>query len=408
MRIFLVLGVIGILGSLHAAADECGEMEVWDVAQQMCAPLAMGGMPMSMLMAHGNGFVTGATETGPRGRTQMAAPNMFMVDVGSSLGDSHYLKLEYMGTVERWTYPMSGYPELVQIGEANSQGIPFVDAQHPHSSPIMGLTLSDTYRFNQASKDNLKISFAPRGESTDGPVAFMHRPTGIINPDAPLGHHVGQDVGHVSSTVLAASIRIGTLTGEASAFNGREPSPDAVDLPMGPLNSYGLRIFDEFSPHWTINASFAHVSNPEPTVAFEDRTSASVMSKHAFGGWTLYNTLIFGWITHMDEATQLASFGEEFLLQGERPRVWGRIEIVQRTSEELNIASPTPDSPLWVEAITLGYTHAVWKTGAAEIGAGGSMTVDFVGGQFREAYGSSTPLTARIFIQMSGMKMWEI
>src|SRR6185437_3841264 len=81
---------------------------------------------------------------GPRGREAFSAPNMFMADLGSSVGDRQYFNVDLMGTFERWTFPHDGTPELLQIGARQADGIPFLDAQHPHSSPIMGLTLSDT------------------------------------------------------------------------------------------------------------------------------------------------------------------------------------------------------------------------------------------------------------------------
>ncbi|MBR7513301.1 hypothetical protein KC219_24395, partial [Mycobacterium tuberculosis] len=65
---------------------------------------------------------------------------MFMVDAGTSVGDRHYVNWEFMGTLEKWPYPGSGTPALLQIGEAQANGRPFLDAQHPHSTPIMGLT----------------------------------------------------------------------------------------------------------------------------------------------------------------------------------------------------------------------------------------------------------------------------
>ena len=51
------------------------------------------------------------------------------------------MRAALMGTTELWTYPRRRYPELLQVGEERSDGSPCIDAQHPHSSPIMGLTL---------------------------------------------------------------------------------------------------------------------------------------------------------------------------------------------------------------------------------------------------------------------------
>src|SRR6185312_14267064 len=184
-------------------------MTYWDITQGMCEPLAMPGMPMKMAMLHGNIFGTRVWQQGPRGRDAWASTSMVMGDLGTSVGERHYLSAEVMLTAEKWTFPDQGYPLLMQIGEQNSQGTPFIDAQHPHSSPIMGLSFSDTITLENG-KDFLKFSFAPRGESTDGPVAFMHRATGMVNPDAPLGHHIGQDVGHITSTVLAGALKLGS------------------------------------------------------------------------------------------------------------------------------------------------------------------------------------------------------
>src|SRR5262249_40495780 len=146
-----------------------------------------------MMMFHMNTFGVYTSESGLRGRHEVSAPNMFMADLFKPVGTMHLLGIEFMGTLEKWTYPEAGYPELLQVGERNASGQPFVDAQHPHSTPIMGLTLSDTLALGD--KKQLKLFAAPRGESTEGPVAFMHRVTGMVNPDAPLGHHIGQDVG---------------------------------------------------------------------------------------------------------------------------------------------------------------------------------------------------------------------
>ncbi|MDR3606281.1 MAG: hypothetical protein P4M08_02745 [Oligoflexia bacterium] len=393
------------------SSADCSDMETWDVSMGMCMPLSMAGMPMKMLMLHGNAFATGITESGPRGRTDFAAPNMFMADLGTSIGDSHYLNLDYMGTFERWTIPYQGYPELLQIGETNSQGAPFMDAQHPHSSPVMGLTLSDTISFG-VEKNSLKLFFAPRGEATDGPIAFMHRVTGMVNPDAPLGHHIGQDVGHISSTVIGASLRLGNTRIEASTYHGAEPEPDNVDLPIGTPDSVSLRLIEEFSPTFMGMVSVARVNAPEPDqpdVAFENRYSASVYwQKPLSSEWTFYDTLIYGLVTQYDHADYLSSFSEEFLFKGDHPRIWGRIEVLQRTPSELEIVGPSnPNSGEWVTALTVGYTHKVASWGGVELGVGGSVTKDILPSDFIGAYGGN-PWTGKVFLQLSGMGMWAL
>jgi hypothetical protein len=393
-------------------SSDCGHMEFRDFDTAMCMPLPMAGMPMRMLMLHGNAFGVYSGSSGARGAHELAAPNMAMADLGTSLGDRHYLNLEFMGTLERWTFPERGYPELLQVGEQNERGAPYVDAQHPHSSPIMGLTLSDTIAFG-SGQDHLRLFFAPRGQSTDGPVAFMHRPTGMVNPDAPLGHHIGQDVGHISSTVLGAAVRLGSTELQASAFHGEEPEPAQVDLPIGSPDSYAVRLIQAFSPSVFGMVSAAYVQNPEghgdAHVPFVARYSASVYDQHPLGdGWMFHNAFICGLITKYDRAASLSSFAEEFWFHRGGPSIWGRIEVLQRTPEELAIASASrPDSARWVTAATLGYTHDLWQAGEARVGLGGSVTHDFLPSEFRGAYGGN-PWTAKAFLQVSGMGMWDL
>jgi hypothetical protein len=390
---------------------DCGEMDVWDVGMGMCMPLPMAGMPMSMVMVHGNAFGAYVSTGGSRGREAVYSPNMFMADAGRSLGDRHYLNLDLMLTSELWTVPAAGYPLLMQIGENQANGQPFLDAQHPHSSPIMGLTLSDTIKLDTGEKDNLKLFFAPRGESTDGPIAFMHRPTGMMNPDAPLGHHIGQDVGHITSTVIGGSLKLGNTRIEASTFHGTEPEPTKVDLPIGTPNSGAVRLIEEFSPDFMAMASFAYVKSPEPNdpdVPFVLRFSGSVYYRVSISeNWKFYNALIYGGITKYDHASLLNSVGEEFWFEGGAPNIWGRIEAVQRTPDELQIPGASDrDSGRWVEALTLGYTHNFLRLSGLQVGVGGSVTKNFLPDDYRPSYGGD-PWSGKVFLQVSGMGMWH-
>ncbi len=389
---------------------DCSEMEIWDYSFGMCTPLPMPGMSMSMAMIHGNAFLVGVEQEGPRGKSAIASPNMVMGDIGKILGDRHYISVNLMLTAEKWTLPKRGYPELLQIGEERD-GTPYIDAQHPHSSPIMGLTLSDTIRLGE-TKDHLKLFFAPRGQATDGPTAFMHRPTGIVNPDAPLGHHIGQDVSHITSTVIGASLGLDKTRLEFSTFNGTEPEPAEVNLPIGTPNSYASRVIQEISDDWTIMGSAAYVKEPEvhdPSLERVWRYSASIYSKHKFASdWMLHNTFIFGLVNGYDRISALRSFLDEFWLHSGGPsQIWGRVELLERAPIELAIPSADPNDPKWVTAVTLGYTHKLAKLNDLDFSLGASATKDFLPSEFRGAYGGD-PLSGKIFLQMGGMSMKEL
>ena len=348
-------------------------------------------------------FVTG----GARGRSALYSTSMIMADAGTNVGSNHYFNVDLMLTAEKWTVPERGYPLTSQIGERDSNGVLYLDAQHPHSSPIMGLTFSDTIN-GLHTGDYIKLFFAPRGESTDGPIAFMHRPTGMVNPDAPLGHHVGQDVGHISSTVMGASLKLGETRIEVSGFHGQEPKPESVDLPLGAPNSLSLRLIREFSPNFTAMISGAYLKDPESTgdpEAFQARYSASIYQGTPLSGdWTFQNALISGVAQKYDDAEVLFSFSEEFLVKRNLDQIWGRIELLERTPDEVQISSATPHQGKYVGAITAGYSRQLSKLDVFPLYWGASVTENLLPAEFKSAYGGN-PWAAKVFLQLGGMKM---
>jgi hypothetical protein len=397
------------------AVHTCRPNENWDNAMSMCMP-AGGSSAKWLLSGQLNVFGVYSFVPGPRGVDQFAAPNWGMLDVGRSLGPRHFINLEVMATTELWTYPERGYPELLQIGEEHANGQPFIDAQHPHSSPIMGLTLSDTVSLG--SMNSLKLSFAPRGESTDGPIAFMHRDSARYDPDAPLGHHVGQDVGHISSTVLAAELDLARLIIEASAFNGDEPDPTKVDLPLGPINSEALRVTYVLTPTDRVMASIANVEQQDPQypgTTSATRLSASLYDHFALGEqYAVDHALIVGSITRHPTHSTLSSVLDEAVVQRGPSAFWGRIEVLQRLRSELEIPPRTAGQPAtagdekrWVSALTLGYTYWPSLTHDLQIGIGGSLTLDVIPDDWAAAYGSRTPLTVRLIVQVRGTGKWQ-
>jgi hypothetical protein len=406
LKSVLTLGAENDSPPTHA----CAASESWDNAMNMCMPSAGTGSARTLVSGQFNVLGVFSDVPGPRGIQQFAAPNMFMLDAGRALGSRQFLNLDLMGTAELWTYPRRGYPELLQIGEERSDGLPFVDAQHPHSSPIMGLTLSDT--LNLGSSKSLKLSFAPRGESTDGPIAYMHRESARDFSDAPLGHHVGQDVGHISSTVVGAQLTLGKTIVEASVFNGDEPQPTKVTLPLGALNSEALRVTYTFQPDHRVMVSVAHVEQQDPAYLgthSATRLSSSLYDRIPLYGGVLDHSFVVGWIARYPNSTALTSFLDEATWQRGSSDVWGRIEVLQRLASELAIPNAAPTSGAdrrWVSALTLGLTHWTDLNRGLKFGYGASLTMDLIPNDWAIRYGSRTPLTPRIIIQLRGTGRW--
>ena len=394
--------------------DGCASWEYYLFGMSMCQPRPdVRGRFSGMVMGHLALTDTGVA--GTRSRHSIAAPNWIMADGGIDLSHWNRIELDVMLTAERWTFPDRGYALPLQIGEENQNGVPYVDAQHPHSSPLMGLTLTDVLSFSSTKTRILRVWFSPRGETTDGPIAFMHRATGTVNPDAPLGHHLGQDVGHVTSTVIGAgfyfSNRLGATAIEASTFHGREPSPTEIDLPVATPDSAALRLVQQFGRHLTAAVSVAYVNSPEGDGANTVRISASAYTEHRLGGshnWRAHTSWIWGGVTNYDHAPFLTSFGIEATFSDEVNTPFARLEVLHRTPAELAIASATPNDPQFVGSLTLGYVRHVVSLWGFDLGVGVSGTLGILPADFQPAYGGPVIASGKLFLDIRFIKMWSL
>jgi hypothetical protein len=391
----------------NTGPHDCGANGHWDDGMHMCMPNGD-----TTLGFHINQYLVGITESGPRGRTALSAPNMFMLTFQQKIAKCDSVKVQWMGTTDKWTVPTNGTPELLQTGEANQAGVPYVDAQHPHSSPVMGLTFAEVHCFGKAGQNAFTISFAPRGEATAGPEAFMHRPSAEGNPNVPLSHHL-QDVFHIMSTVLAAKLDIGKWSIEGSIFSGQEPSPAEVNLDIHRFDSYGVRVDRKLNDHFTVGASAASVlekhrvplgqtpENPTRTAMI----ASWLYTDHQFKGGSINTSTIYG--RGSEEGYPLNSFLEELKVnfgEQERDHVFSRLEVLQRTPDQLEVNIVGDGKhPEWVKAFTLGYERNLGTRGGATFYGGSSVTRSFVPTDFKATYGVN-PLSAEIHLRITFIK----
>ena len=112
----------------------------------------------------------------------------------------------------------AGYPQVFQVGEAY-RGLQITDRQHPHD---LFMQLSAAWRQPLGDRSSFTIAGGPVGEAALGPVVFMHRPSALENPNAPLSHHIF-DSTHIVDGVVMAGVEYGPLAIEGSVFRGLEP-----------------------------------------------------------------------------------------------------------------------------------------------------------------------------------------
>src|SRR5688572_26940318 len=170
-------------GALGISMERMGSGTTW-IPDAVILPSRHYMLGKWMLMLHGFAFVQYDEQGGPRGASQFGSLNWAMIMADREIAGGR-LQLRFMPSLDPTTVGKCGYPLLLQSGEM-CNGRPIVNRQHPHD---FFMELGALYERPIASNLALLLYAAPAGEPALGPVAFMHRPSAMDEPQAPLGHH---------------------------------------------------------------------------------------------------------------------------------------------------------------------------------------------------------------------------
>ena len=203
-----------------------------------------------MFMMHGNVVLRynnqDVGDKGERGEEKVDAPNWFMLMGQRRVGEKGLFHFNTMFSLDA-IFGGDGYPLLFQTGEAY-KGRPLVDRQHPHD---LFSELSVAYTQSFTKDIDAFVYFGLPGEPALGPVAFMHRPSAMNNPDAALGHH-WQDATHITFGVATLGFRYKIFKIDGSVFTGREPDEYRYNFDKPKFDSYSYRLTANPSPSWSL------------------------------------------------------------------------------------------------------------------------------------------------------------
>jgi len=319
-----------------------------------------------------------------------------------------------------------GYSLLLQTGETADGILPLVDRQHPHDALI---ELSASFRAEIDEGVWAFLYAAPVGSPALGPEPYMHRPSGALNPVAPISHHF-LDATHVTHGVLTAGVFNDRLKAEASWFKGREPDIDRWVPDAPALDSWAVRLTLMPGSSWAMQGSFAALDEPERLHPALDiyRSTLSVMHHAELApDLSLSTTLAWGrndrprttmtiaeartrlsppLLEHylgvaqlppgaedsllllFDKRTQSAVLAESTLSWG-RARVFARLERARK--DEL---FPPPDlrhsTPYWVSKLDGGLVGEVASAGGVRMALGASASVYWLPDDLAAAYGDAS------------------
>jgi len=348
-----------------------------------------------MLMVHGFGFVQYDKQGGPRGDEQVGSLNWGMLMASRDLLGGR-VQARTMLSLDPATVSNRGYPLLLQSGETYN-GQRLVDRQHPHD---FWMELAVMYERAVSSDFGVALYAAPAGEPALSPVAFMHRPSAMDNPMAPLGHH-WQDATHISFGVLTAGIFGHHWKLEGSVFNGREPDEARWGFDRIRLDSYSGRFSAHLDSNWTVSAGYGFLKSPEALSPDEPthRTTASILHGRRIGhGGQLAAAFVWGANRHGGQTTHSTLVEREALLDGGNT-LYGRAELAQKTAEDLVLGSFTPETRFDVVVASVGFIRDFVRTRSSTLGVGLQGTLNVIPSSLEPFYGSRTPAGGMVFLR---------
>jgi hypothetical protein len=348
------------------------------------------------LMAHGFVDLIYDDQDGPRGDEKLFSESMLMGMAVRPLGPGGHsrLGLRAMISAEPWTVGDRGYPLLLQTGETADGRTPLVDRQHPHD---LFMELAGTYSHDLGSDGSVFVYLGLPGEPALGPPAYLHRFSGMENPEAPLGHH-WLDSTHITFGVATLGWIQGGFKLEGSAFKGREPDEDRTDIEDPKLDSWAVRASWQPAPDWSFQISRGHLNSPEqlePEID-KDRTTASAIYNRPLGDGNWQTTFAWG-----RNASDPGETTDSFLLESAatlaaRHTLFGRAE--RQENDELSGHGHGDEEIFNVGKISLGYVYDAilrdtWKTGVGSL-----VSLALIPSELEDEYGE-TPVSWMVFLR---------
>ena len=397
-----------MIGPAGISMDRMGSGTTW-IPDAVTMPSRERMFGDWMLMAHGFAFAQYDHQSGKRGEDQFGSLNWAMLMATRDLAGGRF-QARTMLSLDALTVTSKGYPLLLQTGET-FDGQPLHDRQHPHD---FWMELGALYQREFTRKLGWSVYAAPSGEPALGPVAFMHRPSAMDNPSAPISHH-WQDATHVSFGVLTGGLFTKTFQVEVSAFNGREPDQHRWNFDPIKLDSYSSRVTFNPSAEWSVSGGYGYLKSPEalnPTMSMHRVTASVLHGKRLGADGQVATSIIWGANKHSGEpALSLSVLAESEAILDRSNTIFGRTEWVQKSAEDLVVEAGAAGLPSGVTGFPshqrfnvstaqLGYIREIARTHWATIGLGAAGTVNFLPSQLEPIYGSRTPMGLFVFLRL--------
>ncbi|MGN6604485.1 MAG: hypothetical protein ACTHK8_18650 [Ginsengibacter sp.] len=355
-----------------------------------------------MYMLHYNFFLRynnqDFSNKGSRGGSKVDAPDWIMLMAQHKVGKNGLFHYNIMSSLDAPLGGSDGYPLLFQSGEAY-KGKSIVDRQHPHD---LFSELSVSYAQALSKKADVFVYVGYPGEPALGPVAFMHRPSSMDDPNAPISHH-WIDATHVTFGVATFGLRYGQVKLEGSSFTGREPDENRYNFDKPRFDSWSGRFSWNPSQNWALQVSHGFIKSPELLHPDEDvnRTTASAeYAKFLSDNSTFNATAVWGMNKIKGHDGENAA-----LVEGEwrknKLALHARYEWVQKGIEELSLDENVygHDAVFPVNALTAGLNYDLLKIGKTRLAGGSQITFYHADKRLDPLYGKN-PMAFEVYLRL--------
>jgi len=365
-----------------------------------------GGMLMLMGTAFMRYTSIGSTRdvsiAGKGDRSRVDAPSMLMLMYSKPLNERSQFGFRAMVSLDPIIQRGWGYPLLFQSGEQYA-GTPIHDRQHPHDL-VSELAVTYSHKFDDKRSFYLYAGYP--GEPALGPPMYLHRASGMNNPDAPIGHH-WQDATHITFGVVTGGFSFGKVKIEASTFKGEEPNENRWNFDKPRFDSFSGRLSWNPTNNWALQVSHGYLKNPEPAepeVKILHKTTASAIYNKKFDddrNWA--STFVWGQNYANGQRTNSFLFESNYDLY--KNVIFGRVEHVQKSGHDLVLDHALEDEIFGVNAFSLGYVRDIVQGKGLDVGLGAMATINTNPSTLSPFYGGTTHGGWQVFMRFRPSKM---
>ena len=346
-------------------------------------------------MVQGSATAVYDRQGGARGDSKTFSQSMLMVMGNRAVGARGRIGLRAMLSLDP-LMGRRGYPLLFATGETADGRSELVDRQHPHD---LLMEVAASYAHDLGGGRAAYLYAGLPGEPALGPPTFMHRLSGVDNPEAPIGHH-WFDSTHITFGVVTAGFSTARWKIEASAFKGREPDQHRWDVETPRLDSWSVRAFWNPAANLSLQVSTGHIRSPEQLHPDdnEQRTTASSSYNLPLGDGASWASTIAWSLKDGSHGRPLHAWLGETGLRLDRHILFGRAEHVAEA--ELFDSGPLAGTIIPVAKLSLGYAYDLPVGGIGRLAIGAIASAYAYPRRIESTYGRSGVKSFMLFARV--------